>query len=161
MLVQKWSEGRIVERRYLLIATVWVGTCICCAVAMIYFYSLLESGILYPFHSKFEECVVSSRTALFATLVSSWAIWLGAKPKRSIVMALLLTGFATQLSLTLYAVVGWEPISSWLGHVDFIFPSTFFAEYNWLTFIFEVAPVTSIAACLLLFSSLKLRSSVP
>jgi hypothetical protein len=64
-------------------------------------------------------------------------------------------GFATQLSLTLYAILGWQPVSDRLGPINIFFPSTFFAEYNWLTFIFEVAPLTSIASSLLLYEFLR------
>jgi hypothetical protein len=37
----------------------------------------------------------------------------------------------------------------WNEVTEFIFPSTFFAEYNFLTFIFEIAPTTALAATLL------------
>jgi hypothetical protein len=150
------SNNLIAKPRYILVGAVSLGTWVFCALAMFYFYGLFESGVLDRFHGKLEECIVVSRTALFATLVALWAIWMGAKPKNGRGMALLQTGLATQLSLTLYALVGWEPISDWLGHVGFIYPSTFFAEYNFLTFILEVAPVTSIATSLLLFCGLKL-----
>lgn len=38
---------------------------------------------------------------------------------------------------------------------DLIFPSTFFAEFNFLTFIFQVAPVVAIAEGILLYFALR------
>ncbi len=57
------------------------------------------------------------------------------------------TGLGIQISLTLFAIAGWQITTS----LDLIFPSTFFAEYNWLTFILEVAPATAVAAAVLLY----------
>lgn len=136
--------GKNVNSRYVVITIAWLCTWICCTLAIVYFYGLSGNGVVDPFRSHFEEVVAALQTALVATLASSWAIWFGAKQKRSLVMAMLRTGFATQVSLTFYGIADWRSPSS----LNFIFPSTFFAEYNWLTFIFEVAPVTSTAAIL-------------
>jgi hypothetical protein len=46
-------------------------------------------------------------------------------------------------------------IGSWSISTDFLFPSLYFAEFNFLTFIFEVAPITAIAAGLLTYISLR------
>jgi len=126
----------------------------CCALAIIYFYSLLTAGVLYPFKSHFEQVVSGLRTAVFATLAASWAIWLGMRGKRSLSITMLKAGVATQASFTVFAVIGLRvAIASLRSPLDLVFPSTFFDEYNWLTFILEVAPVTSATAGVLLYLS--------
>jgi len=123
---------------------------------MIYFYGLFGAGIIYPFRNHFEQGIAVFRTALTATILSSWAIWFGARGKGELGSILLKTGLATQASLTLYAIVGLQvAIADWRSPLDLIFPATFFAEYNWLTFILEVALVTSVAASLLLYLFLR------
>jgi hypothetical protein len=104
-----------------------------------------------PSETHFEQGIAVLRTVLAATLTSSWAIWLGAGQKRGLAMTLLRTGFPTQLALTLNAIAGWRSPAS----LNLIFPSTFFSEYNWLTFILEVAPITTVRASLLLFLSFR------
>jgi hypothetical protein len=89
---------------------------------MIYFYGLLGAGTVDPFRNHFEQGIAVLRTALAATLTSSWAIWFGARQKRGLAMTMLRTGFPMQLSLTLYAIAGWRSPAS----LNLIFPSTFF-----------------------------------
>lgn len=131
--------------RYLAFASIWAGTCISCALAIIYFFGLLGAGTVDPFRNHFEQGMAALRTALVATLAPSSAIWLGATRKRGLAIVILRTGLVMQIALTLYALLGWRSPS----FLNIIFPSTFFAEYNWLAFIFEVAPATSVAAGLL------------
>ena len=70
---------------------------------------------------------------------------------------MLRTGLPTLVSLALFSIAGCQGN---LGQFsNFFFPSTFFAEYNFLTFIFEIAPTTSIAASLLLYTFLRLFRS--
>jgi hypothetical protein len=66
---------------------------------------------------------------------------------------MLRTAVATQATLTLFAVLGLQLAiaSRQLPLGDWVSPSTFFAEYNWLTFTLEVAPATSVAAFILLY----------
>ena len=143
--------------RYIVVAATWIGTCLVCAMAMIYFYSLFGAGIIYPFRNHFEQAIAVFRTALTATIVSSWAICFGTRGKGGLGLILLKTGPATQASLTLYAIVGLQvAIADWRSPLDLIFPATFFADYNWLTFILEVAPVTSLTTSLLLYLYLRL-----
>jgi hypothetical protein len=137
------------RRRYLAISMVWLGTCISCALAIVYFYNPLRGHDLYPLGNR--EQVIAARTAVIATLVSLWAIWIGTKQECRLTTAFCRTGLGVQISLTLFAVAGWQSPPS----LNLIFPSTFFAKYNWLTFIFQVAPATAIAASLLLYLSFK------
>jgi hypothetical protein len=140
--------------RCLHVAVVWMGTCICCALAMICFYGLWGTGTIYSFKTHAEQGAAVLQTASAATLSSSWAIWFGTRRKRSLTMMILRTASATQASLTVYAIVGMQvATANWRSPFDFIFRPSFFAEYNWLTFIMEVAPVTSIAAGVLLLLS--------
>lgn len=127
------------------VAIAGLGTCLCCALAIVFYFGLLRAGTVDPFRSHFEQVVAALRTALVATVASLWAILFGLRGKHRLAIAMLRTGLAMQFSLTLYALLGWRSPSS----LNLIFPSTFFAEYNWLTFIFEVAPTTAIAASLL------------
>lgn len=136
----------------------WVGATICCAFAMIAFYGLLGNRILFPFKTHADQIIAVSQTALAATVISSWAMWFGARGKPDLKTVLLRTGVGTQLSLTLFAVTGLlATLLDRHSPLDLVFHSTFFAEYNWLTFIFEVAPLTSIAACLLLYFCLRMK----
>lgn len=143
-------SGKIANSRYICGALAWIGTWICCTLAMMYFYSLSGTRTVDPFKSHFEQSVAVVRTAFAATLVVSWAIWLGVRRKSSFLVAVLKTGSAVEASLILYAIVGLRvAVADWRSPLDLVFPSTFFAEYNWLTFILEVAPVTAIGASLL------------
>jgi hypothetical protein len=110
---------------------------------MLYFYGLVDAAPRFPFKTGHQQIVALSVTSLMGTLVSSWALVFGSKGQR-IGSIILRTGLGIQISLTLYAVAGWRLPST------YITPSVFFSEFNWMTFIFEVAPATSIAACVLL-----------
>jgi len=114
-------------------------------LAIIYFYGLLRGADIYPLGGNREQGIAAARTAFSATVVSSWAIWIATKQGLRLTTALWRLGLGIQISLTLLAIAGWQSAS----RLGLIFPSTFFAEYNWLTFILEVAPATSVAAALL------------
>ena len=147
----------ISRSRYIPVMVAWFGTFVICALAIMYFFDLHWAEPLDSFRSIHEQVFAILRTDLIATLLSSWAIWLGAKGTHKLGMILIRTGLATQLSLTLYGMAGCGGVfggDSRLAHL--IFPSTFFSEFNFLTVIFEVAPVTSIAASLLLYGSLRI-----
>jgi hypothetical protein len=123
---------------------------------MCYFYDLHGAATLYPYKSQFEQDIVIIRTALIATVASSWAIWFGVRRGHSRGIVMLRTGLATLLTLALYGVAGcggvlgggWT-IGGWHSSTDFIFPSTFFSEFNFLTFIFEIAPTVAVTEALL------------
>ena len=148
--------------RIVAIALALTGTCACCAVAIVHFYGLHGTATLWPYKSQFEQDLVTIRTALIATLVSSWAVWFGARQKHSFAPVMLRTGLASLVTLALYGFAGCGGV---LGgdyrnatmHLlsDFIFPSTFFAEYNFLTFVFQIAPVVAIAEGTLLYFALR------
>jgi hypothetical protein len=138
------------------------GTCLCCAVAIVHFYGLHGAATLWPYKSQFEQNLVIIRTALIATLVSSWAVWFGARRKHNFVPVMLRTGLATLVTLALYGFAGCGGVLGGDYHnaiggllSDLIFPSTFFAEFNFLTFIFQVAPVVAIAEGILLYFALR------
>lgn len=139
------------RRRFLTACGVWLGTFVCCALAIVRFYGLLHGHDVYPLGGNREQAIAAVRTGLIATFASSWAIWIGTSQRSRLTTALWRTGLATQISLTLFAIAGWQSPPS----LDLIFPSTFFAEYNWLTFIFQVAPATAIAASFLLYLSYR------
>lgn len=129
-----------------------------CVLAIGSFYRTW-TRILYPFNTLGEETLSVVITASIATLASSWAVWLGVKLRGNLTKRLILSGLATQLSLTAYAIIGLRiAVASNSTFLNFFFPSIFFAEYNWLTFIFEIAPITSIAQMLLLYFLLRSKS---
>jgi hypothetical protein len=144
-------------------AITWIAVCVGCSLAIVYFYGVFGAGRMYPFKSHFEQVAAVLRTSLTATILSSWAIWFGARRGNRSAIVALWTGLATQISLTLYGIAGCGgvlggdfTIGGWRGSTDLVFPSTFFSEYNWLTFIFEVAPVTSLTASLSLYALLRI-----
>jgi hypothetical protein len=154
----------IVPRKFAAIA--WIAACIGCSLAVIHFYGVFRAGRMYPFRSHLEQGAAVLRTSLVATLLSSWAIWFGARRRNGLAIVALRTGLAAQLTLALYGIAGCGgvlggdfTIGGWRGSTDLIFPATFFSEYNWLTFIFEVAPVTSVTMSLSLYALLRLRAA--
>jgi hypothetical protein len=143
------------------IALPLIGSCISCAMAIVHFYGL-HGATLWPYKRQYEQNVVIFRTALIATLLSSWTVWFGARKKHRFATVMLRAGLASQVTLTLYGIAGCGGVlggdyhaAFWRRSSDFIFPSTFFAEYNFLTFIFQVAPVMAIVEGFILFLSLR------
>ena len=118
-----------------------------------YFYNMaLGATVVYPFKSRTEQGAAIVETAVIATLCSSWAIWFGLSRKRSRIIMALCAAIGTEVSLAVFSVVGLQSgLGDWSSSLDPIFRSTFFAEYNCLTFILEVAPVTSCVVGLLVF----------
>jgi len=151
------ANRRNFRSRFIPVMVAWFGTFGICASAIFYFFNLHWADPYYPFTSIPDQVFAILRTALIATLLSSWAIWLGAKGKHKLGMILIRTGLATQFSLTLYGIAGCGGVlGGYSRYSGIIFPSTFFSEFNFLTVIFEVAPVTSIATSLLLYGSLRI-----
>lgn len=140
------------RQRALCVVLILSGACLCCAVAIFYFYGLHnDAANMYPFKRPLDQDIVVIRTALIATIASSWAIWFGTRRGQSRGIVMLRSGLATLLTLVLYGVAGCGGVlGSVHGSTDFIFPSTFFSEFNFLTFIFEVAPTVAVAEALLL-----------
>lgn len=137
----------------MIVAGIWTVSCVCCASAIIYFYGLDHAAtVIYPFRSHTEQGAAVVETAVVAMLCSSWAIWFGLNQKRSPRRMALRGAVGTEVSLAVFSVVGLQvALANWRSPLDLIFRSTFFAEYNWLTFVLEVAPVTSCVVGLLLF----------
>lgn len=123
-------------------------------MAIAYFYDLTHS-LKYPFESVSPQTITAFRTALIATLVSSWVAWLYVRRERQARTAALRTALASQAMLTLFVLIGFQLDPHRICRRDWVFPSTFFAEYNWLTFIFEIAPATSVAALFLMYLFLR------
>ena len=148
-------RDQIVQRASIL--AVLFGTCMGCALSIHYFYGLRGAATLWPYKSLVEQDAVILRTAALGTLASSWAIWFGASIARNPRMSVLWTALGTLITLVVYGILGCggvlggdSKIAGWNAVVDFTFPSTFFAEYNFLIFIFEIAPITALAETILL-----------
>ena len=56
--------------RYLTISTLWLGTCVSCILAIVYFYGLLRGTDIYPLGGNREQGIAAARTAVFAAVVS-------------------------------------------------------------------------------------------
>lgn len=149
--------------RFLAFISIWVAAYMCCAAAIVFFYGLGHAATsIYSFRDRSEQNTAVFQTAAASMVSVSWAIWFGLSRKRSRGMMVLLTAFAAEVSLTIYAIVGLEVVTgNWRSPFDIIFRSTFFAEYNWLTFILEVGPVISCAVALFLFLALKAGDHEP
>jgi hypothetical protein len=113
---------------------------------------------LWPYKSLLEQRIAILRIALIGALASSWAIWFGARLGRNPRTFALWAALGTLITLVLYGIAGCGGVlggnyenAYWNGASDFIFPSTFFAEFNFLTFIFEIAPTTAVAEFILLY----------
>lgn len=130
---------------WLIAALITAATWLCCAISILYFYGLTGEPALYPFQSYIGEILAVIRTSLMATVLSLGVVWIGSHRGDSPKKALLLAGVYFQASLSVYALAGWYFHTTWLT------PSTFFAEYNFLTFALEVAPTTSAAGVVLLY----------
>lgn len=150
-------RGQII--RWASILTALFGTCIVCALAIHYCYGLHGTDTLWPYKNLLEQQSAILRTALIGTLGSSWAIWFGARRGRNPRTFALWAAFGTLITLVLYGIAGCGGVLGgnhangyWNGVSNFVFPSTFFAEFNFLTFIFEIAPTTAVAEFILLYS---------
>ena len=153
-------DDKAQARRWLSIAGTWTVAFGVCAISISYFYGFLGPDVLFPFKTQPEELMAAVRTALVATAISVWAIWFGAKSRGGIPAILLWTGLGIQATLTLYSILGLQIcISIASANTELFFSGTFFSEFNWLTFIFEVAPATALSACLLLFITARWRSA--
>ena len=115
-----------------------------CSALIAVSYDLLGEPPLFPFSTHGQEARAVISTAFVATGFLSWIVFLSASKKRTL-LNLFIAALSAQASLTVYAILSWSTPSTWLN------PSTFFAEYNWLTFIFEVSPALSIIVSVLLF----------
>lgn len=134
------------------VLTVVFGTTIVSAIAIHYFYGLHGTATLWPYENLQEQEVAILRTALIGALASSWAIWFGARWARSRRTFALCGALGALITLILYGiagcggVLGGDYTNAYLNRASgFIFPSTFFSEFNFLTFIFEIAPTTAAA----------------
>lgn len=107
-------------------------------------YGLLSAPPLYPFVSYRMEWLAVLGTAFISTCFVSWLVFVAKKRTRTF-PNLAAVIVAAQASLTIYALLAWKMPSTWMNR------STFFGEYNWLTFVFEVSPAASLIVGCLLF----------
>ena len=145
-----------VVRRFAAVALL-LGTCLSCAFAIFHFYDLYGRTLVL-FKSSAEQNIEIVRTALIGTIASSWAIWLGVGRAHSFRGAALRSGLGTLVSFAFYGFAGCGGVlggdfkmAGLHGSTDFLFPSAFFSEFSFLTFIFEVAPSVAIAQIPLIY----------
>ena len=142
---------------------IWMMSCVCCALAIVYFYGLAHPvTVLYPFTNRRDQGTAIVGTAVVATLCSSWAVWWGLHRRRSRKSTAFQAAIWTEVSLSAFSLVGRQiALTGWRSPLDLIFSTTLFSEYNWLTFVLEVAPVTSCVVGLLLFWIVGRRKVLP
>jgi hypothetical protein len=106
---------------------------------------------------------LSISTALLA--LASWIYPIVHARRMRYIKALLISGVGTELMLALRALISSQAIFDWNSRSpfveQFVSPSTLFGEYNWLTYIFEVGPLVSIAAALLTCVGIWIAKRMP
>ena len=119
--------------------------------AFTYFYDLTLDPPRYPYRDVHSEAIGVCIVALFGILCSGWTWFLASRTSRKLTFAraLLLCGLGTLVSLYGFTFIGIQ-----LAQTTRAF-DIFFAEYNFLTFLFEVAPCVSILAAGLAFLFLQ------
>jgi len=133
-----------------------MGTFAICAGSIYHFYDLHGQGTLYPYKTQAQQTIAILRTALIATLASFWPIWFATRQIRNPGKAVLWSGAGTLIALVLYGIAGCGGVLG--GDMEVLFPSLFFSEFNFLTFIFGVAPATAISTGLIVYSSSRFAS---
>lgn len=156
--------GQAAKTRNLTAAIASASMFVVCTASIFYFYGLHGRATLYPYQTQAQQTLVIMRIALFVTLLSFWPLWFSLRRERRPRTAALWSGFGALFVLALYGLAGCGGllggsigVAGWHTSTRFFFPSLFFSEFNFLTFIFEVAPATAAFAGLTVYSSLKLR----
>ncbi len=150
------------KRRYLDIGIAWAGTFAACVTATCGFYDLHGMVALSADENYLKAILDVVRFAFIATFFSLWALWWSVRRRRRSGVAALWAGVGVLITLALYGVGGCGgvlgdelAIGNWRWSMEFFFPSFFFSEFNFLTFIFEVAPVTAMTTGVLVYFLLK------
>jgi hypothetical protein len=127
----------------------------------------LTHGPYYPLPSIRYQIELAAGISVSTVLLSfvSWIAPVMHARRMSYLKACLIAGFGTELLLALRALLSSQVIFDWKFQsffIDqFISPSTLFAEYNWLTYIFEVGPLISLMAALLTGAALRIAKRMP
>jgi hypothetical protein len=142
--------------------SVWVGSCVCCAISIPHIYGLHGAATLYPYGSVGEQSIDIWRASAIATFFSSCLVGFVLQRRLNEAKTALLACAGTFLVLALYGFAGCQGVlgeSLTVGHLrvstELLFPALIFSEFNFLTFIFEVAPITAFVAAVLAYLSLK------
>ncbi|MGO9775354.1 MAG: hypothetical protein ACLPM3_02065 [Terracidiphilus sp.] len=145
------------------LVSVWVGSCVFCAISIPHLYGIHVADILYSYGSVGAVNLAIWRACAIATFFSTCLVGLALQRRLSAAKTGLLAWAATFLGLALYGFAGCGGVLGeglTVGHLhismDPLFPSLIFAEFNFLTFMFEVAPLTAIVAAVIAYLSLKL-----
>lgn len=148
--------------QYLIVAIAMVGVFTVATASIYYFYGLNGRATLYPYKTLSQQAVVILRVALVAGIISLWPVWLSVRRKRKAGTEALTSALGVLIVLALYGLAGCGGvlggsirIAGWQISTRFFFPSHFFYEFNFLTFICEVAPVTATFAGVIVYSMLK------
>jgi hypothetical protein len=145
------------------LVSVWVASCIFCAMSIPNIYGLHGAATIYPYGSVGEQRIAFWRASAIATFFSTCLVGFVLQRRFKETKTVLLAWVGTFLGLSLYGIAGGQGFlvgSITAGHLHtltrLLFPSRIFSEFNFFTFIFEVAPLTAIVAALITYLSLKL-----
>ena len=134
------------------------------ATLCFYGYGLNETVDIYPYQSKTQLFAVIFRIASIAALISLLPLRVAVRKSQSPRTAAQWSGVGTLVPLVLYGfagcggVLGNEVrIGNWHASTNFLFPSLYFSEFNFLTFIFEVAPVTALLVGVVVYLLLRFK----
>jgi hypothetical protein len=124
-------------------------------------------GPHYPLPSIRDQIELAAAISISTVLLSfvSWIAPVMHARRMSYLKACLIAGFGTEMLLALRALLSsqvlfdWNSKSFFIDH--FVSPSTMFAEYNWLTYVFEVGPLISLMAALLTGAALRIAKRMP
>ncbi len=154
--------GDAPKLRNLVVAIACTSVFAICTVSVFYFYGLHGPATLYPYTAQSQQTIVILRIALIATILSFLPFWFSIRRKHRPSTSALWSGFGVLIVLVLYGLSGCRGIlgrsievAGWHVSTSFFFPSLFFSEFNFLTFICEVAPVTAGFTGVIVYSSLK------
>lgn len=127
----------------------------------------LTDGPYYPLPSVRYQIELAAAISVSTVLLSfvTWVAPVMYARRMSYLKACLIAGFGTEMLLALRALLSsqvffdWKSQSYFIDH--FVSPSTLFAEYNWLTYVFEVGPLISLMAALLTGVALRVAKRMP
>jgi hypothetical protein len=156
------NDRKIASSWVISFVSVWVGSCIFCAVLVPHIYGLHGTDTLNSYSSLSEQREAFWGASAIATFFSSFFVGLVVqrrfKKKDTVILAWVVAFFG----LTIYGLLGCEGILGGgfaVGHLhvstNLLFPSFMFAEFNFFTFILELAPLTAFVAAILTYLSLQ------
>jgi hypothetical protein len=130
-------------------AAIWL-----CSFGVTVWAYALTQGPYYPLPSIDYQIRLAAKISISTAILSfvSCIVPIIHARRMAFDRAFFTVAIGTELLLAIRALLCSQVIFDWNSQSNFveqfISPSTLFAEYNWLTYIFEVGPVVSLLAAL-------------